>query len=265
MSLVSASAHAAPSDFTVMARTSHALRRVATRLLHNTCSLPSRVVSGITGALGRGGCTSKTPCSRWHRPESVRCMSGAVESLWAGDATIAALSSAPGKAAVSVVRISGAATAEVLARCTTPWSRRSTSLASPRHAVGAKPGAHCTTSPNGDDVFGSTKVPISPRRYVQTACIARGLPLLCTHVGNRATRKYIVHPETGDLIDDALVLYFPGPHRYAGLTRFLVQCVGALTAFLAPAASLAKTWPNSTCTEVERSFPQRWTPCSLFL
>ena len=98
------------------------------------------------------------------------------------------------------------------------------------------------------------------RPVLRVAC-----PCCVLSVGNRATRKYIVHPETGDLIDDALVLYFPGPHRYAGLTRFWVQCVGALTAFLAPAASLAKTWPNSTCTEVERSFPQRWTPCSLFL
>ena len=72
--------------------------------------------------------------------------------------TIFALASAPGRAAVAVVRLSGPATAA--------------------------------------GVMALTGQPVPPPR--------------------RAIRRHICDPETGDILDDALVLWFPGPTSYTG-------------------------------------------------
>lgn len=96
----------------------------------------------------------------------------------AGPDTIAAVATAPGRAALAVLRLSG-----------------------PR--AGAIAAALTTERPAGD-APGST-ASFTPRR---------------------ATLRRLVHPETGDALDRAVLTWFPGPDSYTGEDVLEISCHG---------------------------------------
>ena len=114
--------------------------------------------------------------------------------------TIVALSSAPGKAAVSIVRVSGRGTRGVVDKCTHAWSkaRRGGGDSGGPASAAALPARKCV----GGIVQEAVRVLVPCSRVSRCVC--------------RAVRRLVVNPSTGEEIDDALVLFFPSPARYAG-------------------------------------------------
>lgn len=109
----------------------------------------------------------------------------------AGRDTIAAVATAPGRAALAVLRISGPEASGVI-----------------RRLLGADPPAEpeALTDPTA---HAEPEAPLEPRV---------------------ASLRRLVHPETGEPIDRALVTWFPGPDSYTGEDLVEVSCHGGAVA-----------------------------------
>lgn len=105
--------------------------------------------------------------------------------------TIVALATAPGRGAIALVRVSGADALRVVQRCC-------------ESAAGDS--AHDAEQPAALVAFGEDG------RAVARA-VARELPLF---VPRRASLRRLRHPVSGDVLDTALITWFPAPHSYTG-------------------------------------------------